>query len=60
MAVVTPVRPLSKEEIQDRLTEIVAELDDIGPTFGMAGRRKELQNERDRLLDRLIELRKEG
>jgi hypothetical protein len=43
--------------VEVRLAEIQVELDEIGPTFGMHGRRAELGREKDRLLDELLGLR---
>jgi hypothetical protein len=43
--------------VEVRLAEIQVELDEIGPTFGMQGRRAELGREKDRLLDELLGLR---
>jgi hypothetical protein len=44
-------------EVTARLVEVQAELDDIGPTFGMQWRRNELNREKDELLDQLLGLR---
>src|SRR5690606_32927851 len=56
----TPERPIvgpeAKEAIKTRLTEIQAELDEIGATFGMNRRRLELNREKDELLDALLDL----
>ena len=47
----------SRSQIERRLGEIQAELDDIGPTFGMQWRRTELNREKNDLLDQLLGLR---
>jgi len=44
-------------EVRARLVEVQAELDDIGPTFGMQWRRTELDREKNALLDQLLGLR---
>jgi len=44
-------------EIERRLVEVQAELDDIGPTFGMAARRAALKREKNELLDQLLAVR---
>jgi len=46
-----------RSEIEARLVEIQAELDEIGPTFGMQWRRTELNREKNELLDQLLGLR---
>lgn len=43
--------------VEVRLAEIQAELDEIGPAFGMQWRRAELGREKDGLLDELLGLR---
>ncbi len=48
---------LSRAEIERRLVEVQAELDEIGPTFGMQRRRSELNREKNDLLDQLLGLR---
>jgi hypothetical protein len=45
-----------RTDVQQRLMEIQAELDEIGPTFGMGPRRRELCREKDTLLDELCML----
>lgn len=47
----------SRLDIERRLTEIQAELDAIGPTFGMQARRSSLTREKNELLDQLLALR---
>jgi len=42
-----------RADIQHRLKDIQAELDEIGPTFGMEPQRRELRREKDELLDEL-------
>lgn len=46
----------NREAIQERLTEIQAELDGIKGVFGMNRRRVELNREKDGLLDALIRI----
>jgi len=46
----------NREAIQERLTEIQAELDGIKGVFGMNRRRVELNREKDELLDALIRI----
>jgi hypothetical protein len=46
-----------RARIHARLVEIQAELDLIGPTFGMQWRRNELTREKNELLDQLGYLR---
>jgi len=46
-----------RSEIEARLVEIQAELDEIGPTFGMQWRRTELNRQKNELLDQLLGLR---
>lgn len=57
---VTPERPTidleDQEAIKARLTDIQAELDEIGTTFGMNRRRLELNREKNELLDALLDL----
>lgn len=56
-AIARPEIDLKDEEaIKARLTEIQAELDEIGNTFGMQQQRLELQKEKDELLDALCSL----
>jgi hypothetical protein len=43
--------------VQVRLVEVQAELDDIGPTFGMQWRRTQLNREKNELLDQLLSIR---
>ena len=45
----------NRASIERRLTEIQAELDEIGPTFGMQSRRAELTHEKNALLDQLLD-----
>lgn len=47
----------SEAAVHERLVEVQAELDDIGPTFGMQYRRTELTREKNELLDQLLGLR---
>ena len=46
----------SRSAIERRLTEIQAELDEIGTTFGMQWDRVRLNREKDELLDQLLGL----
>lgn len=46
----------NREAIQERLTEIQADLDRIKGVFGMNRRRVELNREKDELLDALIRI----
>jgi hypothetical protein len=48
---------LDRAVIHQRLREIQTELDEIGPTCGMQGRRSELTRLKNELLDKLCELR---
>lgn len=43
--------------VHERLVEVQAELDDIGPTFGMQWRRTQLGREKNELLDQLLAMR---
>ncbi len=47
----------SRLEIEERLSAIQAELDSIGPTFGLQARRSTLTREKNELLDQLLALR---
>jgi len=47
----------SRSAIERRLTEMQAEIDEIGTTFGMQWERVRLNREKDELLDQLLGLR---
>jgi hypothetical protein len=47
----------SAAEVRSRLVDVQAELDEIGPTFGMEWRRTALNREKNELLDQLLGLR---
>lgn len=48
---------INRMAVQKRLTEVQAELDEIGTTFGLNAERARLRREKDDLLDQLLGLR---